>query len=35
MSEFINVTIINEASICFDGNVTSRTVQFEDGSRKK
>lgn len=35
MSEFINVTIIKETSICFDGNVTSCTVQFEDGSCKK
>ena len=34
MSEFTNVTVIKEANIYFDGNVTSRTVLFADGSKK-
>lgn len=34
MSEFNNVTIIKQASIYFDGKVTSRSVIFSDGSRK-
>jgi hypothetical protein len=34
MSEFKNLTIIKEASIYFDGNITSRSVVFPDGSRK-
>ena len=34
MSEFNNVTVIKEASVYFDGKVTSRTVVFPDGSRK-
>lgn len=34
MSEFNDVTVIREASIYFDGKVTSRTVLFQDGSRK-
>lgn len=34
MSEFKNVTLIKEANQYFDGNVTSRTVVFEDGTRK-
>lgn len=34
MSEFKNVTIIKQASIYFDGKVTSRSVIFQDGSRK-
>lgn len=34
MSEFNNVTVIREANVYFDGKVTSRTVQFEDGTRK-
>jgi len=34
MSEFNNVTIIKKANIYFDGNVSSRTVVFEDGSSK-
>jgi len=34
MSEFRNVTIIKKANIYFNGNVTSRTVIFADGSRK-
>lgn len=34
MSEFNNVTIIREANVYFDGAVTSRTVQFDDGTKK-
>lgn len=34
MSEFKDVTVIKEASVYFDGKVTSRTVVFADGSRK-
>ncbi len=34
MSTFENVTIVREANLYFDGKVTSRTVQFADGSRK-
>jgi len=34
MSEFRNVTVIKQANIYFDGNVTSRTVLFGDGSKK-
>lgn len=34
MSQFDNVSIIREANIYFDGNVTSRSVVFSDGSRK-
>jgi purine/pyrimidine-nucleoside phosphorylase len=34
MSEFKNVTIIKKANVYFDGKVTSRTVVFQDGSRK-
>lgn len=34
MSEFKNVTIIREANVYFDGKVTSRTVLFEDGTKK-
>ncbi len=34
MSEFKNVTIVREANVYFDGNVTSRKVVFEDGSFK-
>jgi uncharacterized protein YaiE (UPF0345 family) len=34
MSEFNHVTIIREANVYFDGKVTSRTVIFEDGTRK-
>ena len=34
MSEFNNVTVIREANIYFEGKVTSRTVNFTDGSRK-
>jgi len=34
MSQFENVTIIKKASVYFDGNVTSRTVLFADGTKK-
>lgn len=34
MSKFENVTVMKEASVYFDGKVTSRTVLFADGSRK-
>ncbi len=34
MSEFNNVTVTKAANIYFDGQVTSRTLTFADGSRK-
>ncbi len=34
MSEFHDVTVVREANVYFDGKVTSRTVKFEDGTRK-
>jgi purine/pyrimidine-nucleoside phosphorylase len=34
MSEFKDVTIVKKANIYFDGKVTSRSVIFQDGSRK-
>ena len=34
MEQFQNVTIVKKANIYFDGKVTSRTVLFEDGTRK-
>jgi len=34
MSEFKNVTIVKKANVYFDGKVTSRTVLFEDGTKK-
>jgi len=34
MSKFENVTVLKEASVYFDGNVTSRTVLLADGSKK-
>ena len=34
MSEYKNVTVIREANIYFEGKVSSRTVIFEDGSKK-
>lgn len=34
MSSFENVTITKEANVYFDGKVTSRTVEFTDGSKK-
>ena len=32
--KFENVTIEKEANILFEGNITSRSILFEDGSRK-
>jgi purine/pyrimidine-nucleoside phosphorylase len=34
MEEFKNVTVVKRANVYFEGKVTSRTVLFEDGSRK-
>jgi len=34
MSEFNGVTVVREANIYFNGNVTSRTVIFPNGSKK-
>ncbi|MEN4045638.1 MULTISPECIES: pyrimidine/purine nucleoside phosphorylase [Sulfurimonas] len=34
MSKFENVNIVKEANIYYDGKVTSRTVEFPDGSIK-
>jgi purine/pyrimidine-nucleoside phosphorylase len=34
VDKFTNVTVIKKANIYFNGNVTSRTVEFGDGSRK-
>jgi purine/pyrimidine-nucleoside phosphorylase len=34
MSEFKNVTAVKEANIYFDGKVTSRSIIFQDGSKK-
>ena len=34
MSKFKNVTAVKEANVYFDGNVTSRTLKFEDGTTK-
>lgn len=34
MSEFNNVSVVREANVYFDGKVTSRTVLFNDGSKK-
>lgn len=34
MEQFQNVTVVKKANIYFDGKVTSRTVLFEDGTRK-
>ncbi len=34
MTEFNHVTIIKKANIYFDGNVSSRTIKFADGSTK-
>jgi len=34
MSEFKDVAIVKKANIYFNGNVTSRTVIFRDGSKK-
>jgi purine/pyrimidine-nucleoside phosphorylase len=34
MSEFNNVSIVKKANVYFGGNVSSRTIRFEDGSLK-
>lgn len=34
MSQFENVTVLKAANFYFDGNVSSRTVLFADGSKK-
>ena len=34
MSEFNNVTLVREANVYFGGKVTSRTVVFENGTKK-
>lgn len=34
MSQFENVTVIKKANIYFDGKVTSRTVNFPNGTSK-
>ncbi|WP_371363216.1 Pyrimidine/purine nucleoside phosphorylase [Sporomusa rhizae] len=34
MKNFENVSVIKQANIYFEGKVTSRTVLFNDGSRK-
>jgi uncharacterized protein YaiE (UPF0345 family) len=34
MEQFQNVAIIKKANVYFDGEVTSRTVVFADGSKK-
>jgi uncharacterized protein YaiE (UPF0345 family) len=34
MSQFTNVAITKEANIYFDGNVTSRSVHFANGTKK-
>ena len=34
MDNFNNVTVVKKANVYFNGNVTSRTVLFEDGTRK-
>jgi uncharacterized protein YaiE (UPF0345 family) len=34
MSKFENVTVVKAANVYFDGKVTSRTIEFPDGSVK-
>jgi len=34
MADFENVSIDKKANIFYDGNVTSRSIEFEDGTRK-
>lgn len=34
MTQFANVTLVKKANVYFDGNVSSRTVKFSDGSIK-
>ncbi len=32
--EFTNISIAKQANILYDGNITSRSITFEDGSKK-
>ncbi|MCP4969634.1 MAG: pyrimidine/purine nucleoside phosphorylase, partial [Arcobacter sp.] len=34
MMEFNNISIEKEANILYGGNITSRSITFEDGSKK-
>ncbi|PLY06733.1 MAG: hypothetical protein C0625_08095 [Arcobacter sp.] len=34
MMEFNNISIAQQANILFDGNITSRSITFNDGSKK-
>jgi uncharacterized protein YaiE (UPF0345 family) len=34
MSDFSNVSVVKKANVYFDGNVTSRTLKFADGTTK-
>jgi hypothetical protein len=34
MSDFANVTVVKKANVYFDGQVSSRTIRFADGSEK-
>lgn len=34
MAQFDNVTIVKEGNVYFEGKVTSRTVKFQDGTKK-
>lgn len=34
MADFQNVTVVKKANVYFDGNVTSRSIIFPDGSKK-
>jgi purine/pyrimidine-nucleoside phosphorylase len=34
VDKFTNVTVIKKANVYFNGNVTSRTIMFEDGTKK-
>ena len=34
MAKFENVSVVKEANVYYDGKVTSRTVEFKDGSIK-
>jgi len=34
MTQFNNVSVIKKANVYFNGNVTSRTIVFSDGSKK-
>jgi purine/pyrimidine-nucleoside phosphorylase len=34
VDEFSNVTVVKKANVYFNGNVTSRTVRFKDGTKK-